>query len=720
MALEDDGDISLDPVVSRAHKRFRRTRDFEQQARENWLSDYKFANGDEYNHWQWPAEIYTDRAARPSLTVNETRIHNLHVINEALQRKTDVKYRAAGGGATEEAAEVLEGMYRHIAAQSGAQNAQKMAIEFQVISGLGFTIVEADYPEAFPNPGPQAFDQEIFIRPVENPLSVYLDPDAREPDGSDARFGFVFSDRPKDEIEEKYPKLRGRVPQSNAIDGREAGWLKENTIREARYYEITEDEDELIGGADGTVVYKSDVPALLLKAWEAEAEEKQEPLRRRKVVRKAVKCHLVVGDELIETTDIPGTTIPIVPWLGEVSVVDGVLDRRGHTRAMIGPQRMENYNWSASVEFGALQTKIPFVGPVASIEGLEGYWDTANTDNHSILPYRHIDDNGNPIPPPQRTPPPTSGGAYIDAVQMARQFMMTASGQYEADLGAQGNERSGRAIMERQRQGDRATYHYTDNQAMAIRRQGRIVKEWIPKIYDVERVAKIVLPDGNEETILVSPDSPEALHSKRIASGIQRVFNPAIGSYDTVSDTGPDYATQRQETFEAIIQIVTQAPQLLPQVGDLLFKAADFPMAEEIADRLKPGLPPEVQAAMAAAQAETAKLQKLLGETMQALTEERIKSRNDNQKAVVDAFDADTRRLNTIKDMLPLDPAGLQTLIHETVRQALQDNLGAVQGHLAQQVTETPEDIASGGDQAAALPVEMPDIGRRTILAGGE
>jgi hypothetical protein len=255
---------------------------------------------------------------------------------------------------------------------------------------------------------------------------------------------------------------------------------------------------------------------------------------------------------------------------------------------------------------------------------------------------------------------------------------------------------------------------------MAIRRQGRIVKEWIPKIYDVERVAKIVLPDGNEETILVSPDSPEALHQKRIANGIQRVFNPTIGTYDTVSDTGPDYATQRQETFEAIIQIVTQAPQLLPQVGDLLFKAADFPMAEEIADRLKPGLPPEVQAAMAAAQAETAKLQKLLGETMQALTEERIKSRNDNQKAVVDAFDADTRRLGIVKDMLPLDPAGLQTLIHETVRQALQDNLGVVQGHLTQQVTETPEDIASGGDQAAALPVEMPDIGRRTILAGGE
>lgn len=705
-------------VVRRAHRRFRKCRDWEMQARNNWLLDLKFANGDIYNNWQWPVTVYADRGSRPSLTVNETRAHNLLIINEAKQNKASVKYRPTGGGATEAASEVYEGLYRHIANISNAQMAQGQAIEFQVDAGLGFTLIEARYVDPNPIPGPDALNQEIYISGVMNPMSVMLDCDA-EPDGTGARYGFVFHDPPKDEVIEEHPELESKLTVSNAVDGEDAGWIREDHVRECRYYEVTEDKDELIVDDEGVTVFKSKVPKELLREWEDDAIAQGKPLRRREVIRKSLKCYHIIGNDVVdEPDDLPGTCVPIIPWNGRITLIDKRLDRVSHTRGMIDAQRMMNYNWSASVEYGALQTKSPWIVPAAAIGDYVTYYETANTENHAFIPYVHRDENGNEIPPPVRPGVPTGAPAYLEGVQLARQFMMTASGQYEATLGQPGNERSGKAINERQRAADRATYHFVDNQALAIRRQGVIIKEWIPVIYDTARVAKIINSKDEEEEIQIDPNAEVAHHEKMIGDAIQRIFNPRIGSYEVVSDVGPDYATQRQDAFNAIVQILTQAPELINKIGDLLFKVADFPMADLIAERLKPGMAPDAQAAIAQLQTELAKQNKHLGEAMQALAEERIKAKNDENEAVVKAFDADTKRLTAIKDFIPLDPEALRALVAETVAQALQDNLGRVIGHLTSSVTrDLPEDATQGSGQ---LPIQVPDVGEQAARVGGE
>ena len=273
-----DSAITSSDVVIRGHARFRKCQKWEAKARENWLSDRKFANGDEYNRYQWPEAIYETRGNRPTLTVNEVRQHNLHIINEAKQHKASVEYRPVGDGATVESAEVMEGIYRHIQNISNGQMAQGTAIGFQIEAGLGFTLIESAFVDQ------DTFDQDIYIRGLPNPLQVYLDCDAAALDGSDARYGFIFADRPRDEIEEKYPEFEGRFGSTNAVDGEDAGWIREDHVREARYYEVSEDADELIADENGITVYKSLVPAKLLKKWEAEALEAGAKLDRKSVV----------------------------------------------------------------------------------------------------------------------------------------------------------------------------------------------------------------------------------------------------------------------------------------------------------------------------------------------------------------------------------------------------------------------------------------------------
>jgi len=730
--LDDpDNTGATDPIVRRAHRRFLKCQRYENEARNNWVRDYKFANGDEYNNWQYPDNFTADYPNKVPLTVNEVRQHNLHITNEAKQNKADVKYRPTGAGASEAASEVYEGMYRHIANISNAQMAQGQAISFQVQAGLGFTVIEADYVEASPTPGPDAFNQEIYISGVDDPLSVYLDCDCHEPDGTGARYGFRFKDRPRDEVEEKYPKLKGRMPATNAVDGEDGGWIREDHIREAQYWEVTEDRDELLGDDSGTVEFASKLPKAMIEAWEAEVEAQGSKLKRRPIIRKSVKCHLIIGNQLVETTDVPGTAVPIIPWVGEVTVVEQRLDRKGHTRAMISAQRMENYNWSASVEFGALQSKTPYLAAAAAVEGFETYWETANTENHAVLFWNHVDDDGNPIPKPERQEPPVGAPVYMEGVAMAKQFMQAASGQYEAEMGRPGNEKSGRAINERQRQGDRATYHFIDNQALSIRRQGVIVKEWIPVIYDTARVAKIILPDKSEAEVQIDPDAAEAHMVQQKGAAIERIFNPRIGTYEVISDVGPSYATQRQETFNAIIEILKFAPDLAAKIGDILMKVADFPLSDELAERLKPGLPPEAQAQIAqltkllqVSEERGVNTHKLLESAMQQVTEQRLELKAKDTKAETDAFRADTDRVGMLlTGAVKADPLAAQTMIREmaqqAIQQALEDNLGPVRlasaGNLAQDATGGPLPGAAG-----ELPVATPDLGEQAARPGGE
>jgi hypothetical protein len=308
---------------------------------------------------------------------------------------------------------------------------------------------------------------------------------------------------------------------------------------------------------------------------------------------------------------------------------------------------------------------------------------------------------------------------YLEGVATANQFMQAASGQYQAELGAPGNEKSGKAINERQRQAERATYHFVDNQALSIRREGQIILEWVPKIYDTKRILRIIGEDGDEAPVTVDPQA-EAAAEQRIQ---ERVFNPNVGKYEVISDVGPDYATQRQEAFNAIVQILTQAPQLIGQIGDLLFKVADFPLADQIAERLKPGLSPEAQAAVTGLQEQLQNKNRLLAEAMQALTEERLKVKAKDADAAVDEFKADTERAKMLLDAATkVDPAAAMEMIREmaqqAVQQAMQDNLGPVRVASAQTL-----DMQARGEElpgaTGAIPASVPNPGLQAALPGG-
>ena len=436
----------------------------------------------------------------------------------------------------------------------------------------------------------------------------------------------------------------------------------------------------------------------------------------------------IAGDKIVDRRDWPGKYIPIVPVIGEETVIDGVMDRKGHTRSQIDAQRIYNYWASAAVEQVALQTKTPYIARADAIEGRTEQWATANVKNYSVLIYNGVDEAGQPIPAPARVEPPTMAQAYIQGMTIARQDLMSVTGQYQAELGMPSNERSGVAIQQRQRQGDTATYHYIDHQAKAIRQVGRILIDLIPKVMDVRRVTMMLAEDGSENKVVVDPNAPHA--HQQIAPGPDGnpvpltpgqaqqqtedpekpdptvIFNPQIGTYDVEADVGPSYGTQRQEAANAFSQIMQQNPAAFQIVGDFWAANSDFPGADELADRLKRGLPPQYRAGpdpqvqQIAQQAQQAQqqaqglLQKADAEIAMLkaqLVHQQEQAKDKSQEIAIKDYEAETNRLKAVGG---IDPLSLQVVVRQMVQDMLQTELHPVLQQHAANESELQQTLA--------------------------
>lgn len=593
-------------IMLEAKKRFKSCEEWESFCRPLFDDDTKFANGDSDNKYQWPSALWQVRELddRPVLTINKTHQHNLMIINDAKQNKPGIKISPVGDEASFEAAQIYGEIIRHIEYISSAETIYDRATTTQVEAGIGYWRIVTDYVSD------NSFDQEIYIKGVKNPKSVYLDPNINEIDGSDATFGFIFEDWDKDLFDTKYPDFK-HIASTTSLDNTGDSWLTKDTVRVAEYFRKTQKADKLCAFInpitnEQVIIRHGQMDPELKKLYllvKNAPDMGMGEWKERKVVTDDIQWFKIAGNEIIEEGVWLGKYIPIVRVIGTETVIDGILDRKGHTRALKDAQRIYNYNTSSNVEYGALQTKAPWVAPAAAIEGFEEYYRNANKQNYAFLPYNHIDEDGNTIPPPTRPASPQSSPAYVQQMQIAQNEMMMVSGQYQAQTGENENAKSGIAINARQRQGDRATYHFIDNLAIAVRFTGRILIDLIPKVYDTVRVIRIAAMDGSIMNVKIDPKAPkpyeklpleENAPTDKAQQMAQIVFNPNVGTYDIQSDTGPSYATRRQEAFNALTQIAAQNKDFMNIGGDLLFKVADFPEADILAERWKKIIPKNI------------------------------------------------------------------------------------------------------------------------------
>ena len=632
-------------------------------SREDELDDLRFMAGSPDNQWQWPADVLSTRGsvqgqainARPCLTINKLPQHVRQVTNEQRQNRPNGKVIPADDNADVQVAEIFNGVVRHIEYMSDADVAYDTACDNQVTYGEGYIRLLTEYCND------DTFDQDIKIGRVRNAFSVYMDPTIQDPCGSDAEWCFITEDILKSEYERLFPDASpiSTLYSQGVGDQGISSWLQEDTIRIAEYFYNVYDSETLH-------LYPNNQTA---KANSPEDKQLKEmygkPLRTRKVDRKKVMWMKTNGFDILDEREWSGKYIPVVRVIGNEWEVDGQIYISGLVRNAKDAQRMYNYWTSQEAEMLALAPKAPFIGYGGQFEGYENQWKTANTTN---WPYLEVnpdvtDGAGGVLPLPMRAQPPLPQTGLIQAKMGAGEDIKATTGQYDASLGQQGNERSAKAIVAREKQGDVGTYHYVDNLARAIRYITRQIVDMIPKIYDTQRIARIIGADGEVSMVKMDPAQEEAVREVRdqeTGGLIEKIYNPGVGTYDVMVTTGPGYMTKRQEALDAMSQILQSNPQLWAVAGDLFIKNMDWPGAQEMAERFKKILDPKVLATgdespeMAAAQqqidAMTQELNRMV-DIIEGVQADVAKREVDikEYKAQVDAYDAETKRISAMQ-----------------------------------------------------------------------
>ena len=652
------------------------------ESREDEIDDLRFFAGSPDNHWQWPADVLATRGAvqgqtinaRPCLTINKLPQHVRQVTNDQRQNRPSGKVIPADDKADPEVAEIFDGIVRHIEYMSDADVAYDTACENQVAFGEGYIRILTEYCDD------KTFEQDIKIGRVRNSFSVYMDPTIQDPCGSDAKWCFITEDILKEDYERMFPDAMPVSSLQNAGIGDQSlsQWVNESTVRIAEYFYVDYEKKTLNLYPDNMTAYKGSSEAKQIEAMGFQ------PIRQREVDVKKIKWCKINGFEVLEKQEWPGQWIPVVRVIGNEFEVDGRIYVSGLVRNAKDAQRMYNYWVSQEAEMLALAPKAPFIGYGGQFEGYEQQWKTANTQN---WPYLEVnpdvtDGNGAVLPLPQRAAPPLPQTGLIQAKMGASDDIKATTGQYDSSLGQTSNERSGKAILARERQTDTGTYHFVDNLARAIRYVTRQIVDLIPKIYDTERVARIVGLDGEVDRVKINPNQPMPVNRIVDENGIEieKIYNPSVGRYDVCVTTGPSYMTKRQEALDAMAQLLQANPNLWAVAGDLFVKNMDWPGAEEMAERfaktIDPALmsdddkPPALQAAEQQMQAMQAEMQQMFQMLQNVQNSMEAKDMAIKEfEAQVRAYDAETKRISAVQQSMT--PEQIQDIVMGTIAAAM-------------------------------------------------
>lgn len=564
-------------ILEEAKKRFTDCKDWLDEIRREQQDDIRFFRG-----LQWSDRDIQQRAndKRPCLTINKLPTTCQQVVNSIRRNEIAIKIRPVDSVTDPYLAEIINGIIRNIKANNDTKAAFDTALEYAVISGLGYLKVRTEYVG-------KTMDQEFKIDRISDPLRVYFPiPLIKEADFSDAPYAFYRESMSKEQFKLTYgKKAADEISDWDNVNEMDSDWYDEDTVWIAEYYTVEEKQKTLYQLDNGEVTDTTPPETVIDEL--GRLLPGPQVIKTRDYTERKVKCYHLTANTVLAEYEWPGSTIPIIPVTGWEITDNGKKYYLSLIRNAKDPQKLYNYYRSMEAELVDTAAQVPFLVAAGQIEGFENQWKVINKAKMAYVEYHHKID-GEAVAPPQRGNPAAIPAAAVNAMREASDEIKAVSGIFDASLGAQGNESSGRAIIARQRQGDNATWHYQDSMTRAMSRLGKILVEVIPSIYDLPRTVRILGEDETDKVVMINQ-----LHHDE-ESGEDKLYDLSVGSYDVITDIGPSYESKRIEVAENIANIMQYVPQIGQFAPDIIVRNLDLPGSMELAERLKRTVPPQI------------------------------------------------------------------------------------------------------------------------------
>src|SRR6185369_3606608 len=169
---------------------------------------------------QWPEG--TNRAARPTIEVDLLRHPKQIVQNQASQANVGVELHPVSPDASDELAEIKQGLYSRSQRDGGAKVARLWGLDYAKQAGLGWYRITTQYDEDSDDPS----DQEIVYERILHQEMIYPDPAAQKPDFSDGRFLFQAAYVPVESLGIDYEGVKNKTADGfKDLMSSEPGWV---------------------------------------------------------------------------------------------------------------------------------------------------------------------------------------------------------------------------------------------------------------------------------------------------------------------------------------------------------------------------------------------------------------------------------------------------------------------------------------------------------------
>lgn len=550
--------MTKDEILKQALKRDLEALDAEREMRELMLDDLRFAYREQ---WNPEDKRNRDGSRRAAITIRRSDQFLNRVKNEQRQSKPQITVVPKSEGANEFYATRRKGLIKHIQYDSRAHQAIQMAFDYAVDCGRGWFKIDTEEETG------RSFAQKAVILPIRDIFSVRMDPRHERPDYSDAMWGFEVKRVDREDFQEARPNAV--IADWSRDAENQNPWVHKDDVTVAEYYCVKFRERNLmeIQSREGlkSVVFEDEMTAKPHKV-----------LREKTVQERYVHWYYLSPYEVLDDMETVFGWVPLVPIIGKETIIDGVMDCYGLTRKLIDPCRMYNFWVSEEADILANSPKPRPVGAEGQFEGHEAEWDLANESNVARLEYNPVTIGGQLVPPPSFSSSVQMPSGIVNGKAGAIEDMKAVSGIYDASLGARSNEKSGVAIRARESQGDTSNFHFPDSLAMALTHCGRILNHMIPYLYTDE---------GRVEQILGEEDDTQEVEIGKLMKDGRDGFGDGV--FDIIVAVGPSYTSQREEAALNMIDMSKNVAVVGEGAADLIIKAQDWPMKDQVSKRIE-------------------------------------------------------------------------------------------------------------------------------------
>jgi len=564
-------------IHQEAVKRFEMIERKERKQRRLAIEDARFVNAED---GQWSEESRTQRANRPRYTINRIAGSIDQLIGEQRQNRTQIKVRPVSGKADIKTANIFSGLIRNIESDSNAENSYDNAYDEELSGGFGGWRITTEFNDD------DSFEQDIKIKPIKSSASsLWFDTDAEEYDKRDAKYAFVTKFMKIVAFTKKYPNAAVVDFNQEVITRNNCKlWVRDDEVMIAEYWRKRPITKHIGLLSDGRVI-DLDENEKVLDELELKGAE---VLKTRTVKSHVVEMHLISGAEILEPAKKwAGKYIPLIPVFGKESCIEGETFIRGKVRFAKDPQRIYNYATSASIEASALAPKDPIWITDKQASGRKSELENFNKNNDTFMFY--TEDPLNPGPP-KRTGAPAVQTALLQQVQQASSDLDNTLNVFASQRGEASSLFSEKTVQNQISQGNIGSFIFTDNLAKSIKYTGDILIDLIPRIYDTPRMVRILKIDGTSELAAINVKDLNEINETvaDLQTGTTQIVNDiSQGKYDIVVDTGPAFATVRQEATQQLIELAGNSPLFAELTPDLIAKGLNLVNGEEFEKRVR-------------------------------------------------------------------------------------------------------------------------------------